>query len=582
MLVLKRISLIIIFLQILGLQFVSAQQYNPRFWTDESEELPKVIKTGWGGILYWGASFEDDKMNYYFPSKYLESQTWAKKGEDRLTRIVSTAHQNNIKVMVNMEGVNPYHWTKNQWNKETIASTITDLANNGIDAVFEECFEANPDAFLSLANTLKKKNVDYISGTDPMLLREYSFKQLWPSTSIINTYNYYLKRDKNYAVATLAQNGSLGLGWAKFWGKPTSMMSPITRDWGIDMQKSPAVVSYLAMIRALQFRIDNFLILGGLEKFDPQYTKDWINEFVKKQTNKRPLMNIVVLLDEQDAQPSSEESGWNKLFNSGDAITTGAFHAGYDVIVSDKVVPADAYWIYIGKSEKDLPKDVRNLFDSNKKVFLQSSGYFPSGKLSKSWYDVLFNCGVNAKIAFKYAGGSQQVMQASLPEDQEFEIPYTGYYKENYFRFTGVDVQRGKDFRDGIIITDKSITGNVISSPNSTYGKGPFVVGKNNKYLITASTIHWQTNFLISDLLSGGGTLPSSNVWGIVGSDVSALLAIEDTELDLQIPGLKDGTKLHYEIWDSNKKMREEKTIVYQKKLIIPMKEYDLILIDRK
>lgn len=578
---LKKISLLLLCLYYFNLSTGNAQEYRPRFWVDEPEKINEVIQRGWGGILYWGATFEEDKMHYYYPSKYLERKPWAVRGKDNLTALIKTAHQNGLKVMVNMEGVNPYHWAKNKWTTETITATASDLAATGIDAVFEECFEANPAVFSALAQTLNAKKVDYVSGTDPMLLREYSFKQLWPQTSIINLYNYYLKRDKSYSVATLAQQGSLGLGWAKYWGKPTAMMSPITRDWGIDMQKSPAVVSYIAMIRALQFRIDNFYILGGLEKFDPIATQSWITAYVNKQEAKRPLMNIIVLLDQEDTKPNTEQSGWNKLFNSADAITTGAFHAGYNVIVSDKVLPADAYWVYSGNSNKDLPTEVADLFNSDKKVFLQSSGHLPSGKTTHQWISILAKCGVNAKINFNYAGSNSQLPQVSLPEDQDLEIPYTGYFKNNYLRFTGTDIQRGIDFRGGTIIPQEAIEGIVYSSPNTTYGKGPYMIGKNNKYLITTNALHWQTAYPISNLLARAGTLPSSNVWGIVGKNVTALLAIETTELNLTLPDVPDGATLHYVVWDSSKNKSDEKTITYKAPFVYSMKEYDFILIDK-
>ncbi len=561
--------------------FANAQQYNPIFWVDQPEDIEKVAAKGWQGVLYWGATFEDDKMHYYYPSSFLDSQPWAVKGKDNLTSLIKAAKPKNIKVMVNMEGVNPYHWSKNKWTSATITATANDLAKNQIDAVFEECFEASPEVFSALAGTLRQHNIDYISGTDPMLLREYEFKQLWPQTSIINLYNYYLKRDKSYTVATLAQHGSLGLGWAKYWNKKTSMMSPITRDWGIDMQKSPAVVSYLAMIRALQFRLDNFIILGGLDQFDPIATKKWIQGYVSKQERNRPLMNIVVLLDKNDTKPNSEESAWNKLFNSADAITTGAFHAGYDIIVSDKVLDADAYWIYDAGKNTELPATVAELFKSNKKVFLQSAGHFPSGALSQQWKEVLSHCGVNATVPFKYAGKIMKGPQASLPENQDLEIPFTGYYKNQYLRFTGTDIQRGRDFRGGTILPQKAITGNIYSMPNSTYGQGPYIVGHKDKYLVTAQSINWEVSYAISDLLAGAGTLPSSNVWGIVGSQVSALLAIENTELNLTLPEVKDGTPIHMIIMDSAGKKKTDQIVTYSAPLVVQMKEYDFILIDR-
>ena len=103
-------------------------------------------------------------------------------------------------------------------------------------------------------------------------------------------------------------------------------------------------------------------------------------------------MNIVVLLDKQTNSSGSEQgsSGWNRLFNSGDAITSGAMNAGYNIVVSDKVVPADAYWIYAkGGSNNVLPDDVVALFNSDKPVFIQSANSIPS---AKKYYFRLENC----------------------------------------------------------------------------------------------------------------------------------------------------------------------------------------------
>lgn len=485
--------------------------------------------------------------------------------------------------MINIEGVNPYHWTKNQWTAENIKAVAEDLAAAGVDAVFEECFEVKPEVFVSLARTLKSKGVDYISGTDPMLLREASFAALWPETGIIDIYNYYLKRDKIYNIATLAQHGSLGYGWAKFWGKPTSLISPINRNWGIAGDYSPAVVPYLCMIRALQFRLDNFIIFGGTV-FDKNKVQSWIKQYVDKQEKDRPTLNIVVLLnkDPNYTGEGSGNTGWNRLFNSGDAITSGAMNAGYNIVVSDKVVPADAYYIYAQGGDKDvLPDDVVGLFSTGKPVFIQCAGSIPSGnELTSGWKTALAKCGVDATKSFMYGAGSDGPSNVSLPENQEQDIPYTGYYKNIYLRFTGSDVQRGMDLRAGTIIPKDAITGTVYCAPNKTYGKGPYIVGNNKKYLVTATSLNWEAAYPISNLLSGGGILPTSNVWGIVGKNVTALIAIETTELNMTIPGLADGSKIHVVVWDNKMNKTSEEVITYKAPFKRVLKEYDLLLID--
>lgn len=576
-----------------------SKNYDPRYWLegvfnhsemkDEPSEEVIISKindaysNGWRGITYWGADRTGSKMNYYFKSPFLEKQDWAVFKRDGLSLIIKAAHKKGLKVMINLEGINPYHWTQNQWTPENIKAVAQDLAATGVDAVFEECFEVKSNVFISLARTLKSKGVDYISGTDPMLLREANFATLWPETSTIDIYNYYLKRDKIYNIATLTQHGSLGYGWAKYWGKPTSLISPINRNWGIAGDYSEAVVPYLCMIRALQFQLDNFIIFGG-KTFDPIANNKWIKQYVDKQEKDRPLMDIIVLLNKATDYSGNKKgnSAWNRLFNSGDAITSGAMNAGYNIVVSDKMVPADAYWIYAeGGTNEVLSADVVSLFSTNKPVFIQSANSIPSGKnITASWNAVLEKCGIDGTKPFKYGAGSNGAANVSLPESQEEDIPYTGYYKNIYLRFTGSDVQRGIDLRAGTVIPENAIMGNIYCTPNKTYSKGPYITGMNNKYVVTATCLNWEVAYPISNLLSGGGILPSSNVWGIVGKNVTALLAIETTELDMTIPGLANGSKIHVVIWNNKKNKKLEETVVYKAPYKKFLNEYDLIMIN--
>lgn len=577
--------------------------YVPIFWvggiyTDRKgednrrvEEIEKAVENvagaGWDGILFWGADRRGSRMDYFFQSPFLEKQDWAVKGADRLSPLLRAAHRKGLKVMVNIEGVNPYHWSQNHWTQQNIKEIALDLVNDSIDALFEECFEVEPAVFTSLARTLKTGQVDYVSGTDPMLLRESHFPALWPETGIINIYNYYLKRDKIFNIATLAEHGSLGYGWAKYWDMPTSFMSPINRNWGIAEEYSPAVISYLCLIRALQFRVDNFVIFGGLKKFDPLESREWISEYVEKQEKDRPLLNIVVLLKKYQAESSDQipDRGWNRLFNSGDAITSGAMNAGYNIIVSDKVLPADAYWIYAsGGNEETLPPQVVDLFSTDKPLFIQCGGSIPSGPgISFGWRTILEKCGVDGTKEFGYGieNNGEDTQDKSLPPDQTQDLPYTGYYGDLYLRFTGSDVQHGTDLRSGTIIPEEAITGTIYCEPNRTYGKGPFIVGDNGKFLVTATSLNWEVAYPISDLLAGCGIKPSSNVWGIAGKDVTALIAVETTELDVTIPGLKDGSKVHVVVWDKMKEKKSEETLAYKAPFRKYLDEYDFILIDR-
>ena len=170
---------------------------------------------------------------------------------------------------------------------------------------------------------------------------------------------------------------------------------------------------------------------------------------------------------------------------------------------------------------------------------------------------------------------------ASLPPDQEEDLPYTGYYKDVYLRFTGSDVQRGMDLRSGTVIPEDAINGTVYCAPNKTYGRGPYISREKQEICRYCHPLNWEAAYPVSDLLAGCGIMPSSNVWGIAGKNVTALLAIETTELDITIPGLADGSRIHVVVWDNKKNKKSEETVAYKAPYRHLLKEYDFILIDK-
>jgi hypothetical protein len=215
---------------------------------------------------------------------------------------------------------------------------------------------------------------------------------------------------------------------------------------------------------------------------------------------------------------------------------------------------------------------------------MQSSSSIPSGTgIPEGWKKVLEKCGVDGTQAFRYGRGRGHASgEASLPPNQEQELPYTGYYKDVYLRLTGSDVQRGSDLRSGTIIPKEAIvSGTEYCKPNSTYGRGPFILGRDQKYLVTGNCLNWEVAYPVSDLLSGAGILPSSNVWGIAGRNVTALLAIETTELEIRIPGLEDGSNIRVIVWDREKNKKSEEVLTYRAPFKRVLMEYDFILIDR-
>ncbi|HJY21800.1 MAG TPA: hypothetical protein VJ279_02875, partial [Hanamia sp.] len=84
--------------------------YNPRYWvegttsynrTPSKTSIEKMINDvdakGWGGVLYWGASRNGAKINYYYKSPFLEKQPWAVFERDALSPIIEAARKKNIK-----------------------------------------------------------------------------------------------------------------------------------------------------------------------------------------------------------------------------------------------------------------------------------------------------------------------------------------------------------------------------------------------------------------------------------------------------------------------------------------------------
>jgi hypothetical protein len=124
-----------------------AEKYDPLYWLEgtfehsRTESIPSDVEIsakidnayakGWRGVTYWGADRAGAKMNYYFKSPFLEKQDWAVFKRDGLSSIVKAAHKKGLKVMINIEGCNPYHWTENKWTPETIKAVAEDIAATG-------------------------------------------------------------------------------------------------------------------------------------------------------------------------------------------------------------------------------------------------------------------------------------------------------------------------------------------------------------------------------------------------------------------------------------------------------------------
>jgi len=167
-------------------------EYHPEFWlfgsvAPESMELMREL--GFMGVGYWGADREGEEIRYYFDSPTLEAVDWATEvtrgeGESQygyagravqggsLGAYAARAHAAGLKVMVNMEGVNPYHWEagREKWTPEIISGTARDMQASGGDRWFTECVAGWPKLMSALADACREIGMEYQEGSDPTYL----------------------------------------------------------------------------------------------------------------------------------------------------------------------------------------------------------------------------------------------------------------------------------------------------------------------------------------------------------------------------------------------------------------------------
>jgi hypothetical protein len=566
-----------------------AQNYDPHFWywpytskealDVKSSDMKWLKDQGWYGIGVATATNEPGGK-YYFLSPTLASQNWATLVEDRTTPLIKAAHASGMRFMANMEWIAPHFWKDGlkYWTPELLKGVVSDLKHAGIDRWFDECFNLWSDLGSAISQQCRDLNLEYEEGSDGMHIfgtaawqnqRQTTYPEHYVHTNPISLYHYGYLRDTLRRVV-IPQQSTIAYGYAKHWNKQTALVYTMG-DWGTPSDYWPGILRATCLIRGLQFRVDDFMIIKpdsakGKQLNIPEL-KNWINSYTKKQdlNEKRPVLNIVSHL-------SNEKSGswlWGLYTYSGDAITSGAFHAGYDVVCSEEPVPdADAYYIYTsgtyGKTD-DLTPEIANLFHTKKTVFIQCGGTIPTDTaLTNNWKTVLRMCGVDWGKSFSTADS----------------LPSPGVYKGKPVRFTGMSSMNGspgiKKTKSGTIISNESVKGTVYVQSGAT----PLVVGKNKKYLITGSCLNWQMNHVIGDLLSGYGTSPGSNVWGIAGNSASAFLAIANTTLELRIPNLPDGQKIHVVQYDKYYNKIYEGEVKYISPYKRSMNQFDLIAID--
>jgi hypothetical protein len=573
-------------------------QYDPQFWIFGSvgpDSLPKAKEFGFAGVGYLAANGEREggRLRYYFDSPTLRRFDWAIRvtdgqGENEfytyvgnmnqgtdLSQFAAKAHEVGLKVMANMEGANPHHWPAGQrnWTPEIISAVATDLHHNGADRWFTECVARWPPLFEALADTDRRIGIEYQEGADPSYLHMWeeeggsTFPEIYRHGTLISMYHYHYRRDEMGKRGSLAQEASLAYGFARVWGYPMALVYPIGYDWGELPENWEGILKATILIRALQFRVRDIMLIGDGENEEkarklniPDMTR-WARALVaKNEQERRPVLNVVVHLR------SGRNSHWRDFATSGDAISSGAFHSGYDVVTSTEPLPeADAYYVYTaGEDEQgvlELTPEIAGLFTGPKPLFLQIGSVVPSGEaLTDGWRQTLACCGVNAEA---------KLADADLPAQGVYNgVPFNSFGSYTAYTLT----PRPHATR----LPESAVTGTVLAE-----GEGvPLIVGKEGKYLIPVNCISWQMMYPIGSLLNSAGALSTSDVWGIAGSQVTALLAIHDTDLHLTIPGLRAGAKIRVRTWNRYHEKTGEETVIYSGAYQRSLKQFDFVLIE--
>jgi len=556
-----------------------AAKYDPSFWIFggvEPERMKLMHDLGFMGVTYWAADRDSEGIRYFFGSPALRRYEWAKEERPNLTQYAAQAHANGLKVMVNMEGVNPYHWKAGRvkWTPELIGEVMTDLHRDGADRWFTECVAGWPSLFFALADTGRRIGMEYQEGDDPSYVYysddetgQRGFVDVYRRGHMLSMYHYQCRRDELGKSASLAQEGSLAYAFARGWGLPTVMVYTVGHDWGELPEYWEGIFKPSVAIRALQFRVDDVMPIGLTEekarRMDVPGLKRWVSGLMARNAQEhRPVLNVVAHLRRGD------RAHWHDLAASGDAITSGVFHAGWDVVASTEPrSDADGYYIYTAGHDDagtlDLTPEMAALFAGEKPVFLQVGFDLPGGdNLTPNWRAALAACGVDPDGAF-------------TPGD----MPAQGTYRGMPFRYTGVfTAYEVRERPRGTLIPRAAVTGTVTAE-----GEGvPLIVSRGSKHLIPANCIRWQMMGPISDLLAGCGVRASSDVWGITGEKVTVLLATHDTDLDLVIPKLARGAKIAVTQWDKHHQITHHETVTYTGAYHRAMKQFDSILIEAR
>ncbi len=568
-----------------------ADSYNAQFWLWRVEDgdisVPEAAAYGFDGIVTSLAYINDsnsDMIDYYFNSPTLSAESWATHVTNRVESYVAQAHANGMKLATNAEDINPYRWTRGPtvYTPAIMEGMVTELGNIGVDRWFDECFDIWPNLAHAIATKTSSLGMEHQDGTDPSHIYQiprdgdpqgWDYPTLDQDTNPISMYDYALDRDDPSLVATLYQEGALGYGFANTWGKRKSMVYCMYDNWGIPAEYWPGVMRSSMLIAALQHRVDDFVLIGSAYKIRADHLnlpalETWINGYIQKQDDSpdKPVMNIVVHL-----KATEDGTNWMGLVLQSDAITWAALQSGYNIKCSTEPLPdADAYYVATRgydweNGTLDLTPEIVALFSGSKPVILQCLYGMPFNDLGTDrWRTVLNKIGINSN-----SGGISHT--ETMPE--------TGTYNGVSFKMTGYDTR--EDWwreRVGTLIDSSKVSGSVIADANGV----PLIMGKNKKYFVAGAYLSWQVSSVLARCLTyyNWGTAVDSDVWGVAGPAVTAVIATNDTELEMYLPGIDDGSKLHVVEYDKMYNTTYEDTITYVAPFTRTLQQYDMVVIN--
>lgn len=560
---------------------------NPLFNSND-EMLDWAVENGYKRVMVKSVRGNQ----YQFTSPTLEATGAYEFVGEKLSPFVDLVHERGLKLIVNIEGINPHFSLNNpflgkvhEFTEQEISSICRELLAIGVDGLAEEDFDAAPDHLRVISQICRENNLIHIHFTNNSVICGYNYWHSVPRTVFevykgldeIQSLDYTWDRTNcrvcgsfqgNTMVYAVAKGLGLKLDLKTAWGAELSYTA--SYDQGENegrvrwVQQSPTVMQHLMFIRALQFKLNSIAICFWADPpslIDISGHRNLIDKYTAMQVTK-PILNIVI--------PLTYDDNWRHLQYSSEAICSGGLLAGYDIVATDHVLPeADAYYVvtkgYSGTETKDISNEVMHLFNTDKPVFLQCVDYVPYGQhLTANWTTVLSQVGLRLEDA-RFEPGE-------LPRGGIFNgstHQYGGY------QFGSKSFPRRQLIHQGTVIPEGAVTGDILSQQDNV----PYVLGNNGKYLFTGSCLNFENSFVIANLL--GNTLQRpADVFGVVGKRVSAFYAVNNTALEINLPS--KSSSIHITRYNHCGDKTQDERVGYSSPYSADMLQGDLLIIEAR